>query len=220
MKKTLIFIISIAFIISCKPDPPYYKLYPETREWDCYKLNSWWVYKNTETGVLDCVWVTKRIEDIGYFGYDKMAYSFDNISIKLKSSDNYRNYGITIRGKGMVDGDLMAIGCYNSNSDTFAKYYVALLHLNPNIVDSINYLCSKTKVIARFENMNLSGLNFQDVIYVNCQILDCQKPPLSSQYYNALDEFWISKHVGIVKKIIRNPVDTVVWELQKYGIVK
>lgn len=215
MNKTLIFIISIAFIISCKPDPPYYKLYPETREWDCYKLNSWWVYKNTETGVLDCLWVKKRREEVIGFQSGSNIFTYDNISVYFNSLVLYKNCLLTIRASS--SGNYLMLSESKDSNSLYDKYYAALLKFSPQLEDSFN-LSTKNKIIERLDTFNLGMKKYANTLHVSCEITNCNTNNLSGQGYEAINEFWISKQAGIIKKIIRNPIDTAVWELQRFQI--
>jgi hypothetical protein len=215
MKNTIVFIIFSTFIFSCKENanPPYYRLYPETRAWDCYKLHSWWIYKNEATGVLDSVWVKDRSEIREGFSAGANISSFDNLSIKFNSTDTSKNCLLTIRGGS--DGNIMILSEFKINGNLFKEFYVTLLKLTPQIENSFQ-LYTKTDIVESIDTFHLANNVFTNVLHLTCEIVDYDSRYLDNQGYNATDEFWISKHEGIIKKIIRNPIDTTVWTLQRF----
>jgi hypothetical protein len=74
-------------------------------------------------------------------------------------------------------------------------------------------------VIERFDTLRIANIKFSNVIHITCEIFDYERKYIFNEGYHAIDEFWVSKNEGIIKKIIRNPLDTVVWVLQRFQIL-
>ncbi len=205
---------------SCKPDGPHYKLYNETKEWGDFKENTWWLYENETTGEQDCLWVEKNDPGVWQdYADKKIKESGDYIWLYIENTDTNRTVFMSISANKFYNiFYLRENDVYKNNIN---EYTATILAFDTLMLDT-SYYTTKTFIINKYDTYTINNKEYNNVINVTCEILDYydNSYPLNDQGYNAVNEYWIAKYEGIIKKILRNPYDTCVWILQDCDIVK
>ena len=205
-------------LTTCKPDGPHYKLYDETKEWGDFKENTWWLYENEITGEQDCLWIDRNEAGTWYDEADKkIKESGEYIWLYIENTDTNRNIFMSVSANKYSNHiRIEEKDIYENNTN---EYTAIILAFDTLMLDTSLY-STKTYIINKYDTYSINNNEFKNVVYVTCEILDYDNYPLIDQGYNAVNEYWIAKYEGIIKKILRNPYDTCVWTLQDCNIVK
>ena len=213
-KRIIILFLFILSISSCKTDGPYYKLYEPVKEWGDFKEGTWWKYENEETGEQDCVWIENNVSDIWSEEIDgKIKESGDYINLYLNNTNLKRK--IFMRLSAGNKGNHFSIR-EEDKYGSYSSFYLAnLITFDSLLLDS----SGESYIKEKFSSFSLNNLSYNNIIHV-ISIKDDQTNPVLSYDYHSVNEYWIAKYEGIIKKILRNPFDTVTWSLIGHHIVK
>jgi len=218
MKKLVIVLIVFLSLSQCKPDGPHYKLNDEIKEWVDFKEDTWWLYEDEITGKQDCLSVYKNEAATWYDEVDKrIKESGDYIWLYIDNTDTTR--------QTFMSASANRYGNYFSGRETDIYYGIRnegssrLLRFDTLLLDTSHYK-TKTYILNKYDAFTLNNMEFKNVVHVSCEIVDYNADLLINQGYNAINEFWIAKYEGVIKKILRNPYDTTIWVLQDYEIIK
>jgi len=215
MKKEIILLsVIIVLLSSCKSDGPHYKLYEQAKEWGNFKTGTWWKYKNDETDEKDCVWIDNTISDILYNEIDgKIIESGDYINLYTNSTDTSKE--ILMRLSAGDEGSHFSIREDSKYNSCYTFYLANLLTFDSLLIDSTN----ESYIAEKYSSFSLNGIDYINVIHVVSNKYDQTNPVLNYEYYS-VNEYWIAKYGGIIKKILRNPCDTTSWSLTDCYIIK
>lgn len=218
MKNKIVIVVILFLSLSqCKPDGPHYTLNDEIKEWVDFKEDTWWLYEDEITGKQDCLWITKNEAATWYDEIDKrIKESGDYIWLYIENTDTTRETFMSVTAGNY--NEYFSIYDKENNVDTVVEFNVTILSFNPQLSDSTYN--GKSKIIERFSNYPVNNIEYSDVVHICCEVSNEITVSNVSEWYYSINEYWIAKHEGVIKKILRNPYDTSIWVLQDYEIIK
>jgi hypothetical protein len=215
--KILILLFITVLITSCEEYIEPHKLNDEIREWTDFKENTWWLYQNEVNGQLDCLWVNTNKAAIWYEeadGYNKECGEYIWLYINNSDSNNHSFISATAG----AFNEYININESNYNNQIKIEYNATILVFNPNLLDSTYN--GESLILDKYPKYTVNNIEYNDVVHVSCNITNEVTYEQNKNWAVGINEYWIAKHEGIIKKILRNPYDTSVWVLQKCEIIK
>jgi hypothetical protein len=211
MKKQSTFLIValpllVLFFSACRkpePEPVYTPLDPEFKAWAAYKLGSWWMYKETNSGVQDSIWVTEYTEQKFDGDYENNYWEF---WMRIQSSID--SFGLHhYNGKPSIFNDNFSTlgevyNYFNSGYQGIGRLYFPYTFPNELLPAGIT--------ITLLDSIVLSGSG--DIYYNIYKITNA-----ASEYGNWIKtEYW-ARNIGVVRREMFNGE---IWELENYFIVQ
>ena len=228
--KHLLFLILLAITLlysSCKKDPntsqPSKPPVPlqDLTVYSYFKTGTYWIYKDSATSILDSIYVpfdtsfsyyqNNNIQAAGnYMYYDTRTYSYlDN---------HYCYYQISMGNYSIVNGYLGVERTSHTGTD-----YLMVNEFNNTL---FGYWGSPGVVTycGSFDTLNVNGIVFNNAVHFHDTNNSTEISYTTTfGYCNPTTDFFIAKHIGIVRKRIRDyQFNTVnkTWNLIRYHIIQ
>ena len=210
MKKYIVIIILIIFFLfSCNDKYSHEKFHKATREWCAFKKDTWWLYENETTGLRDCVWVGAYSSSVGY--ERNLKDSWEYMWITIKNTDTNRN--VYIGSDSFTNS--MHIAEKDIYGDTTNYYKQNILFFN-----EYGLIIPKSEKFKVLDTYLLNDVEYNNVVHLKCEIENEITPQSEDETFISENDYWVAKHEGIIKKILRNSFDTVTWSLINCDIKK
>lgn len=203
--------LPVAFVVnSCKPEPQpppkqpqTYNLFQEGVEYCFFNVGTWWVYRDSASGVYDTVTVLDA-----YRKYDTTRVNgnvdaiFEQFRVNTESSFDKNLYDYKCH---------MSIGNQVRRVRTTQSSYIGeIIHyVNPSSIgNKLGYIEDIAEVKTKYDSIILSSNTYKDIIKFT-HTKDYTEGKAISTYY-------LAKNIGIVRKEAQGKI----WNLLDFNIVK
>lgn len=220
LPRNYLLLLLVALSFSCskeKPEPPTYYLTQDMYDYVIFPVGSWWVYKDSATGVYDTVKVISQERKINETDGDldgNIDYKWE-IFIQSKTKSFPQKHNENYFGSApMQDSGYYSIRIEKAycSGQTVIIYKSGALKNPPNKYEDINYVNFKDLILINnvgFDNVKIFKIN-------RVKRGDgCDNDYDTTSKYDGL--YYYSKNVGLVKKSYK---DSLSWELINFHINK
>ena len=146
----------------------------ELKEWGLYSVGSYWIYKDSITGIFDSVYVESVISSRWRRNTKDSIISEEQIKVNLGSTNGFSNYTLDSHGGIIGENNAMVF-----NLDTVIPLY-------SQIRDNFN-----------ISLLNVLGQNYSQVRYLYI----FQQNSANSSAYIITEKNYMKKYVGIIKRL-------------------
>ncbi|MCO5254272.1 MAG: hypothetical protein M9892_07925 [Bacteroidetes bacterium] len=235
MKKTILLISTLLLIVlqSCFKEKECRELTPilleqEMLDWVYFKEGSYWIYRDTISGIMDSIYVTDaRIDREEYQSSRENCPSaiYDVIYVITNSSLGYKfqldgKYGMSSgvhNDTTNIRGNILIRNLNHTGGDGGYSLYMFF----PVVQGTIGRWASSWTFIKHdtiFPIYEVAGKQYENVLRVHDN---------ANGAYSAETKFYHAKHIGVIKKEIYemdkdnpNPKLLQVWELTDYKVIQ
>ena len=193
------------FAFACKKKSNIISVDPGLKALWKFQPGSYWIYKDSITSKIDCMYVVSNSSQILDNGYTNTEYDYILMNIYDGNPNDSESWRITL-GQNTC-GMLML-----NNKDATEYFLVAHLYSYPLSVYNVPNNSNLSYVNILYQNFNILGNNYDSIVVVHNQ----------SPVDNTInDSFYYSTSLCFVKYVIQHPQDSVfkTMELQRYHIV-
>jgi hypothetical protein len=218
MKRRILIIISLFFVLSCRRDQsiPFCELHPdqcvdirEVKDYFHFNLGSYWVYEEETSEILDSTYVIETLSDTASYYFDTRLHSdYDGYNYHYWPDGATTNSNIVeksvrstiIKKAKTKPGDFVAesycFPFYPNMGSWIYSYGLQYNYDNVLIVDTV------------FANYTLLDQVFLDVVCISEEHTASAQAQPTKHYY--------SKGVGLIRKELIDSGE--VWNLLRYNI--
>ncbi len=171
----------------------------EVKDYFCFKEGSYWVYKDSISGVFDSIWIKNAVIEIG--NQPSMKKNCNEVYSCVFSSLEYGGWICQIESVGpKVVNDIFNFKFLNTNNGLLV--YRFEYKDNAFIVNT-----AEGGVVSKMDSIDINGAVYKNILYLNYP-----NPVQRTEYYKTA---YYSPLVGLVKCITQ---DGKVWELIDYKV--
>jgi len=207
MKKIFIIILAVLFI-SCHKDKEirYDNFSQTTLDYVYFKTGSLWVYKDSVSGYLDSIRVNSAILEKRHHGQiTSMDESYDYDYLHIDYNNNfYKLLNESMSGQSFLSRIY--------NCDSINVNYI-LYQENSMVVGSVHNMGDRpqTRTIKAFYNQfQVQNHTFYNVYII--KIVDGET--------NRTIDYYLSRNMGIIKKIVYTIDSTKTWDLINWNVIQ
>jgi len=208
MRQIILVIIFFLNLVlnSCKKDnPSYFKLPVEFKEWCTFGEESYWINKKNLDPDIDSIYVTTFQNDYFENSVDNKSDFFEIIFIK----SNGENINSTWWISKNISNSSLEIN--EELLDLMLAYKVFFSYK-----DGIETVNDSVNTVSQLDSLIVLNKTYYNIIYIK------ESRTLKNLYNNeVLDgivELWLSKDIGIIKRIITYNNTNIIYELDRYKI--
>ena len=221
MKKIAFILLTLSLVFACKKDPeiPYCELHPddcvdvrEVKDYFYFKLGSYWVYEEENSGMRDSVYVTETWSDTSsvlfstrlYSDYDTYFYRFWTTGVNGSLVTNHMTKKTDLSTR--VNRSKGKPGDYIGEDPCFLFYPAPGLW---TYTYGGPYVTNNVLLIEEVYSLySVLDYEFEDVVYVSEQHTATEEKQPTNHFY--------SPNIGLVKKELIDSNQT--WNLVDYHI--
>ncbi len=205
--------LTCLLVISCrkKQEKPYHYFFPlnENLKRDhCYLPGTYWIYRDSITGRMDSFEVASTMFDSAYdrrwgdvWEEDNRIYIYDFNMDSPGSKPSLWEWELR-------RNDLYIFNKMFSVIFSYPAKFITYPLVDNTTWSSINGKCD----IKSFPVFEINGISYNNVVEVHRYI------PGDSTHFDHW--FYMNSSAGIIKMKLNTPADTIVWEVQRYHMVR
>ena len=190
-----------------------------------YKPGTYWIYRDSISGEIDSFFVTDNFSSS--LINSGAGTSVDDILILISQVNSLSSNSIKNKWQYRYESDMFDVNFIDS-INKYELYFTPLTNYpdfaSHNLCSGCDYFTTDSiySIVSNSETFTIGGYTFSDVLEIN-HIAACSHATVPNNnygYYN--DIFYLSKSAGIVKMVLNHTPDSlnVIWELQRYKIIK
>lgn len=205
--------LTCLLVISCrkKQEKPYHYFFPlnENLKRDhCYLPGTYWIYRDSITGRMDSFAVASTIFDSSYVRRWGDTWEED---IRISLSDI--NLDSPSKKPSIWEWELRQNELYifNKNFSVYFTYPQPFIKYPIEGNMEWGYMGWECR-ITKYPTFVLNGINYNNIFGIHYYE--------GYPYFRYDHWFYIDSSAGIIKMKLNTPTDTIVWEVQRYHVVK
>lgn len=194
----LLFMVVTCALSSCRKNSYCFLIPPDFKEWTFADQNSYWIYKNDSTGREDSISVSN---DPGI-----ITGSCPEYSSQYHDESYFETYYFYTGSPFGSTYKIMASNCFTKFSIDYDNTFIPAYLVNgEDQCEAVGYT-----FIEKIPMMSLNGHEFNDVIHTKY-----------SHYQGLFEyEFYIARHIGIIKVKQQTMESDSTWSLLRWNVIQ